>query len=76
MLVPLHQFLIPPFASILTPMSWPRCLEGMFLLGSRAAQDKLDYRNHEESCAVSPTQLQEKTLHIASLLVVNYHASG
>jgi len=46
----------------------------MFLLGSRAAQDNLDYRNHEESCAVSPTQPQEKTLHIAGLLVANYHA--
>jgi len=59
---------------MLTPMSWPYRLGVMFLLGSRAAQDNLDYRNHEESCVVSPTQPQEKTLHIAGLLVANYHA--
>jgi len=59
---------------MLTPMSWPCRLGVMFLLGSRAAQDNLDYRNHEESCVVSPTQPQEKTLHIAGLLVANYHA--
>ena len=47
--VPLHQFLSPPFASMLTPMSWPSGLGVMFLLGSRAAQDNLDYRNHEEA---------------------------
>ena len=60
--------------STLTPMSWPCRLGVMFLLGSQAAQDNLDYRNHEESCAVSLTQPQEKTLHIADLLVANYHA--
>ena len=46
--VPLHQFLSPPFVSILTPMSWPRRLRVMFHLRSRAAQDNLDYRNHED----------------------------
>ena len=34
---------------MLTPMSWPHRLRVMFLLGSRAAQDNLDYRNHEEA---------------------------
>ena len=33
---------------MLTPMSWPRRLGVMFLLGSRATEDNLDYRNHEE----------------------------
>jgi len=28
----------------------------------------------KKSCTVSPTRLQEKTLHIAGMLVANYHA--
>src|SRR5205807_3786058 len=53
--VPLHQFLSPPFASILTPMSWPCRLGGIFLLGSQAAQD-VNYLNYEEvmRCVSNP----------------------
>src|SRR5207302_8797277 len=67
--VPLHQFLSPPFASILTPMSWPCRLGVMFLLGSRAAQD-VNYHNCEEVMrCVSNTTAGENSSH-------RRHASG
>src|SRR5207302_3157794 len=67
--IPLHQFLSPPFASILTPMSWPCRLGGIFLLGSQAAQD-VNYHNCEEVMRwVSNTAAGENSSH-------RRHASG
>jgi len=54
--VPLHQFLSPPFTSMLTPISWPGQLGEMFLLGGRDAQE-INYHNHDMSCTMFPTQL-------------------